>query len=95
MQDYLFAHNAQEIVMLYSGCFFDYHNCFDYILSGGSTDAACKVWCKLVKLPRRTFIFRDFLNGNLPQKWASLKMSNIHFIIGQKRFCLDNSATCW
>ena len=32
----------------------DYQNSFDNFLSGGSTDASRKVWCKSLKLPRRS-----------------------------------------
>ena len=32
----------------------DYYSSFDNFLSGGSTDASCKVWCKLLKSPRRS-----------------------------------------
>ena len=32
----------------------DYQNSFDIFLSGGSPDAAGKVWCKLVELSRKS-----------------------------------------
>ena len=36
----------REIVVKCFGRVLDYHNSFDNFLSGGSTDATCKVWCK-------------------------------------------------
>ena len=41
-----FQHNVQECVVLYFVRFTDYQNSFDNFLSGGSTDATCKV-CKI------------------------------------------------
>ena len=42
----------REFAILYFGQFIDYQNSFDNFLSGGSTDASRKVWCKSLKLPR-------------------------------------------
>ena len=41
-----FQHNMQEFVVLYFARFMDYQNSFGNFLSGGSTDASRKVWCK-------------------------------------------------
>ena len=38
----------QEFAVLYCALFMDYQNSFDSFLSGGSTDATCKVWCKKI-----------------------------------------------
>ena len=53
MQDCL-TPMLREILVLYFMSVLDYHNSFDNFLSGVSTDATCKVWCKSVKSPRRT-----------------------------------------
>ena len=49
-----FDHTVQEIVVLFLGRFLDYHNSLDNFLSGVSTDVTCKVWCKSLKLSRRS-----------------------------------------
>ena len=49
-----FQHNIEELVILYFGQFMDDQNSFDNFFSGGSTDATCKVWCKLVESSRRS-----------------------------------------
>ena len=49
-----FQHNVQEFVILYFGQFMDHQNSFNEFLSGGSTDATCYVWCKLVISSRRS-----------------------------------------
>ena len=40
------------LVVLYFGPLLVYQNSFDNVLSGGSTDASRRVWCKSLKLPR-------------------------------------------
>ena len=49
-----FEHNVQEFVVLYFGPLLVYQDSFDNFLSGGSTHASRKVWCKSLKLPRRS-----------------------------------------
>ena len=44
----------REIVFSYFGRVLDFHNSYDNFLLGGSTVATCKVWCKWVKLLRRS-----------------------------------------
>ena len=47
-----FEQNVQEVVLL--EYYLEYQNYFNNFLSGESTDAVCKVWCKWVKLPGRS-----------------------------------------
>ena len=44
----------REFVVLNFGRVMDYQNSFDNFLSGGSTYASRKVWCKSLKLLRRS-----------------------------------------